>query len=57
MKLVVYADGASRGNPGPASIGASIQDVDGIFITRIGKDVHVVPTSGSQDTIGIHQGP
>jgi len=26
MKLVVYTDGASRGNPGPASYGFSIQD-------------------------------
>jgi probable phosphoglycerate mutase len=29
VKLVVYADGASRGNPGPSAIGASVQDVDG----------------------------
>ena len=29
QKLVVYTDGASRGNPGPASIGVVIQDASG----------------------------
>lgn len=29
MKFIVYADGASRGNPGPSAIGASIQDERG----------------------------
>ncbi len=29
MKLVVYADGASRGNPGPSAIGASLRDERG----------------------------
>lgn len=28
-KLVIYADGASRGNPGHASYGVMIQDADG----------------------------
>lgn len=34
-KWVVYADGASRGNPGPASIGAVVYD-------ESGKEVHAV---------------
>jgi ribonuclease HI len=34
-KWVVYADGASRGNPGPASIGAAIYDDSG-------QEVHTV---------------
>mgnify|MGYP001590892270 CR=1 FL=1 len=34
-KWVVYADGASRGNPGPASIGAVVYDENG-------KEVHAV---------------
>ncbi len=34
-KWVVYADGASRGNPGPASIGAAIYD-------HSGREVHTV---------------
>ena len=37
MKLVVYADGASRGNPGPSSIGASIQDRDGLELATVSQ--------------------
>ncbi len=29
MHLIAYADGASRGNPGPAAYGAVLCDVDG----------------------------
>ena len=29
MKLIAYADGASRGNPGPASYGVVVYDADG----------------------------
>ena len=29
MRLIAYADGASRGNPGPAAYGAVLCDVDG----------------------------
>ena len=40
-KAIIYADGASRGNPGPAAIGATIKDKRGKLITfisqRIGK--------------------
>ena len=40
-KTVIFADGASRGNPGPAAIGVTIRDERGRFITsrsqRIGK--------------------
>ena len=37
MKLVVYADGASRGNPGPSSIGASVQDRDGLELATVSQ--------------------
>ena len=37
MKLIVYADGASRGNPGPASIGASVQDESGIELATVSQ--------------------
>lgn len=37
MKLVVYADGASRGNPGPSSIGASIQAPDGQELATVSQ--------------------
>ena len=39
MKLVVYADGASRGNPGPSAIGASVQDIDGQEIATVSATI------------------
>ena len=40
-KVVIFADGASRGNPGPAAIGVTIKDERGELIAfisrRIGK--------------------
>lgn len=41
MKLVVYADGASRGNPGPSSIGASIQDRDGLELATVSQQTGI----------------
>lgn len=38
--IVLFADGASRGNPGPASLGAVIVR-DGVEIARIGKTLGV----------------
>ncbi|HET7738461.1 MAG TPA: ribonuclease HI family protein [Tepidiformaceae bacterium] len=39
MKLVVYADGASRGNPGPSSIGATVQDTTGIELATVSQRI------------------
>jgi len=36
-KAVIFADGASRGNPGPAAIGATIKDKRGKLITSISQ--------------------
>ncbi len=40
-KTIIFTDGASRGNPGPAAIGVTIKDEQGRLITslsqRIGK--------------------
>jgi probable phosphoglycerate mutase len=41
VKLVVYADGASRGNPGPAAIGASIQDEAGRELATVSRAIGV----------------
>jgi len=38
-KAVIYADGASRGNPGPAAIGATIKDKRGKLITFISQRI------------------
>lgn len=37
MKLIIYTDGASRGNPGPASYGFSIQNEKGEILYEEGK--------------------
>jgi len=36
-RWIVYADGASRGNPGPASIGAAVFDERGHEVARVSR--------------------
>lgn len=36
-KVIVFTDGGSRGNPGPAALGVFIQAEDGKELARIGK--------------------
>jgi ribonuclease HI len=38
-KAVLYTDGASRGNPGPAAIGAVIKDGRGRVLARISRRI------------------
>lgn len=40
-KLIVYTDGGSRGNPGPAGIGVVICDMDGRMIKEYGEKIGV----------------
>ncbi|MEE8631708.1 MAG: RNase H family protein, partial [Candidatus Bathyarchaeia archaeon] len=35
--LLIYADGASRGNPGPAAIAVKIMDGAGVVVERRSK--------------------
>lgn len=37
MKLIIYTDGASRGNPGPASYGFTISDGKGKLLHEEGR--------------------
>ena len=37
MKLITYTDGASRGNPGPASLGVVVMDENGKVLREIGQ--------------------
>lgn len=41
MKLIIYTDGASRGNPGHASYGFSIADLKGKTIYEEGKYIGI----------------
>jgi ribonuclease HI/probable phosphoglycerate mutase len=38
-RYLVYADGASRGNPGPASIGAAVFDERGQEVARVSRRI------------------
>ena len=38
-KAIIHADGAARGNPGPAAIGATIKDEYGKLIARISRRI------------------
>jgi ribonuclease HI len=38
-RLVIYSDGASQGNPGPAAIGAVIEDGQGRVVSRISRRI------------------
>lgn len=41
MKLIIYTDGASRGNPGPASYGFTISDENGSLIYEEGRYIGI----------------
>jgi ribonuclease HI len=38
-RLIIYTDGASSGNPGPAAIGAVIKDGQGRVVSRISRAI------------------
>ena len=38
-KVIIFTDGGSRGNPGPAALGVFIQDEDGKELARISKTI------------------
>ncbi len=38
-RMVIFTDGASRGNPGPSAIGAIIKDEQGRLITSISQGI------------------
>ncbi len=39
MKVILYTDGAARGNPGPASIGIVLTDAQGNEIEALGEAI------------------
>ena len=38
-RVIIHADGASRGNPGPAAIGATVKDEQGRLVARISQRI------------------
>ncbi len=53
MRLVVYADGASRGNPGPAAIGVSVVDTEGRELASISRRLGVATNNQAEYTAAI----
>ena len=39
LKVIIHADGLSRGNPGPAAVGATIKDGRGQLLTSISQRI------------------
>jgi ribonuclease HI len=39
MKIIINADGASRGNPGPAAIGATLKDGVGKLLASVSRRI------------------
>jgi len=50
MKLIIYTDGASRGNPGPASYGFTILDKSGKSLYEEGKYIGVTTNNVAEYT-------
>ena len=47
-RVVISADGASRGNPGPAAIGAIIKDEQGKVIARISRRIGIATNNQAE---------
>ncbi len=39
MEIIIFVDGASKGNPGAAGIGVLVTDVDGVVLAEIGEGI------------------
>lgn len=50
MKLTIYTDGASRGNPGPASYGFTVSDESGNLLYEKGKFIGVTTNNVAEYT-------
>ena len=50
MKAILYADGASRGNPGPAGAGAVLLDADGHVLAEIARPLGVATNNVAEYT-------
>ncbi len=53
--LVIFSDGASRGNPGAASIGVSLQDQSGNEVATISKTIGIA-TNNIAEYKALHEG-
>jgi len=54
--VVLYVDGSSYGNPGPAGAGAVVQDVDGTTLVRLGRPVGSRTDNNTAEYAALHMG-
>jgi ribonuclease HI len=47
-KVIIYTDGAARGNPGPAAIGTTIKDEKGNLIARISRRIGITTNNQAE---------
>jgi ribonuclease HI len=47
-KVITYTDGASRGNPGPAGIGALLQDAAGATLAEIFESIGITTNNEAE---------
>ena len=47
-KAVIFTDGASRGNPGPAAIGAIIKDEQGTLVARLSQRIGITTNNQAE---------
>ena len=47
-KVEIYADGASRGNPGPSAIGATIKDEQGKLLASISRSIGITTNNQAE---------
>lgn len=50
MKLIIYTDGASRGNPGPASYGFTVSDENGKLLYEEGRYIGIATNNVAEYT-------
>jgi len=47
-KLIIHTDGAARGNPGPAAIGATIKDEKGSLLASISRRIGITTNNQAE---------
>lgn len=52
-RLIVWCDGAARGNPGPAGIGVRITDADGEVLAEIAEGIGIATNNVAEYTAAI----
>jgi ribonuclease HI len=50
VKVTIYIDGASRGNPGPSSIGVRIESLDGKVLKQFGRVIGLATNNVAEYT-------